>query len=179
MKKQISTDKNIKFLLFATYYLLLTTVVYAEVLERVVAIVDEDVILLSELEEAFKKVRDLTAVRQDSQKTVTEEEVLNGMINKILLLREAKKFRMEHRGGNENTLINDYIERRLKVFIRIPPEEIELFYEKNKDSFGNKDLSDIRDEIETYLIEKELNKRLLEHIRELREKAYIKIQLAE
>lgn len=166
----LNLSLNLILLLFTVYYSLFTAV-HAEVLDRVVAIVDEEVILLSEFEEAFKKA-------QDFQKMITEEEVLSGMINRILLLREAKKFGMEYRSGNENTLIHEYIERRLKVFIRIPPEETELFYEKNKDSFGNKDLHDVRDEIETYLIEKELNKRLLEHIKELRRKAYIRIQLS-
>ncbi|MBI4653812.1 MAG: hypothetical protein HY752_02295 [Nitrospirae bacterium] len=158
--------------ILVTCYLLLATAVYAEVLERVVAIIDDEIILLSEFKETFQKM-------SDSGKEITEEEVLNGMINRILLLKEAKKFRTETILGEdkENVLINEYIEKRLKAFIRIPPEDIELFYEKNKKSFDKKDFYDASDEIEIYLTEKELNKRLLNYIQELREKAYIRIQL--
>jgi uncharacterized protein (UPF0128 family) len=35
----------------------------------------------------------------------------------------------------------------------------------------------VRDEIESYLIEKEVNKKLIKHIEELRKHAYIRIQL--
>ena len=52
-------------------------------------------------------------------------------------------------------------------------------YGKNKEKFGSKDFYDVRDEIEELLIEKELNRRLIKHIEELRKNAYIKIQLTE
>lgn len=168
MKKQIIIDKNIKFLLLVTYYLLLTTFSHAEVLDRVVAIVDDEAIMLSEFNEVFQKA-------ENSKKGITEEEILDGLINRILLLKQAKKFGLT--GKDDNTLINEYIDRRLKAFIRIPFDEIELFYIKNKGSFKGKKFYDIRDEIEEYLIEEELNHRLIKHIQELREKAYIKIQL--
>lgn len=167
------------FLLSIFYFQLSTfnfvTAVNAEVLERVVAIVDDDIITLSEFKDAVQ-----TAVNSGAK--TTETEVLNGMINRILLLREAKKFRLEDsvagsQTAKDNGIINDYIEKRLKALIRISPEEIELFYEKNKKSFGNKDFYDVRDEIEEYLIEKELNNRLIKHIEELRKNAYIVIQL--
>ena len=41
--------------------------------------------------------------------------------------------------------------------------------------FSGKEYDDVRDEIEQYLIEKELNVRLKETLRELRKTAYIKI----
>lgn len=161
--------KKIFFIcLLFTVYCPLFTAIYAEVIERVVAIVDEEVILLSELDEAFQ-----SAV--NSGVKTTREEVLAGMINRILLLRQAKKFSLDKK--DDNALINEYIENRLRPFIHIPFEEIELFYKNNMDAFGKKEFYDVRDEIEAYLIEKELNKRLIEHIKELRKKAYIRIQL--
>lgn len=154
--------------LLLTCHLSLVTVVSAEVIERIVAVVDDDAITLSEFDNALQ-----TAVNPEAK-----TDVLNGMINRILLLRQAKKFKLEDsQAADDNTLINDYIEKRLKALIRISPEEIELFYEKNKKSFGDKDFYDARNEIETYLIEKELNRKLLEHIKELREKSYIRIQM--
>ncbi len=163
----------------------LITVVYAEVLDKVVAIVDDEVITLSEFNEAYQKA-------SYSGMEITREEVLDSMINRILLLKQVKRFNIKYSTvvqtiEDENELINEYIERKLKSFIRIPFEEIELFYKRNKESFlsqripedrkNTKDLYDVKDEVETYLIEKELNKRLITHIEELRKEAYIKIQL--
>jgi hypothetical protein len=184
----------IKFLLLAALYLLVPCVAitgllsassHAEVLDRVVAIVDDEVITLSEFNETYQKA-------SYSGMEITREEVLDGMINRSLLLKQVKRFNIKYSTvvqtiEDENELINEYIERRLKPFIRIPFEEIELFYKRNKESFlsqripedreNTKDLYDVRDEVETYLIEKELNKRLITHIEELRKEAYIKIQL--
>ncbi|MBI4687985.1 MAG: hypothetical protein HY756_09455 [Nitrospirae bacterium] len=158
-------------LLLVACYSLLVTAVYAELIERVVAVVDDDIILLSEFRENLQ-----AAV--SGKKSAKEEEVLQGMINRLLLLKEAKRFRIEplSEKENENILVNEYIEKRLRPFIRIPDEEIALFYRQHITSFGNKEILDVRDEIESYLAEKELNKKLLEHIEELRRKAYIRIQ---
>lgn len=174
---------------------LLPTFIYAEVLDRVVAIVDDEVVMLSEFNEAFQRAfspQDESAEAENFGIEGTQEEVLDGLINRILLLKEAKKFKREHvfaaqTRKDDNVLINEYIEKRLKAFIRIPFDEIELFYKENKEFFSpqripkgrdnNNDFYDVRDKIEAYLTEKELNKRLIRHIEELRKKAYIRIQL--
>ena len=177
--------------LLLSYYLSLGTAVNAEVLDRVVAIVDDEAVMLSEFNEAFQKAsspQDESAEGEDSGRDITEEEVLNGLINRILLLKEAKRFGPAvNTRKDDNALINEYIEKRIKSFISIPFSEIETFYKLNKEFFlpqgestgvdNNKNLYKVRDEIEAYLIEKELNKKLLMHIKELREKAYIKMQL--
>ncbi|MBI5195681.1 MAG: hypothetical protein HZA10_05125 [Nitrospirae bacterium] len=160
-----------------TVHCSLFTAVNAGVVERIVAIVDDEIITLSEFKDAFQD-----AINSGAKKT--DMEVLDGMINRILLLREGKKFRLEEpaaesRTLEDNAIINDYIGRRLKTLIHIPPEEIEQFYEKNRESFNSKDFYDVRNDIETYLVEKQLNKKLLEHINELREKSYIRIQLGD
>ena len=160
------------FLLLTSYFSL-PTYIHSEVLDRVVAIVDDEAVMLSELNEAYQKAL-------SSKTGATREEVLNGLINRVLLLKQAKKFSHSIQTRNdydENTLIKEYIEKQLKTFIRIPFEEIEQFYEKNKEKFGSKDFYDVRDEIEELLIEKELNRRLIKHIEELRKNAYIKVQL--
>ena len=167
------------FLMFllVTCHLSLVTAVNAEVVERIVAIVDDEIFTLSEFKDAFQNTI-------NSGTKNTNMEVLDGMINRILLLREGKKFRLEESAAEsrtleDNAIINDYIGRRLKTLIHIPPEEIEQFYEKNRESFNGKDFYDVRDDIETYLVEKQLNKKLLEHINELREKSYIRIQIGD
>jgi hypothetical protein len=153
----------------------LVTVVNADVLDRVAAIVDDEIILLSEVEEGYQKTL-------DSGIDIKKEDVLDSLINRILLLKQARRFTIEHASvvqstDNENALIKEYIDRNLKSFIRIPLEEIELFYKRNKENFKGKDFYDVREEIEAYLIEAELNKRLILHIEGLRKEAYIKIQL--
>ncbi len=180
---------TICFLLLSTLYSLFTPLnrnlqfltglsafVYAEVLERIVAIVNNEVILLSEFKKDYQ-----TAV--DSGAKTTEREFLDKMINRLLLLEQAKKFRLKisalshEMPASENDVINEYIERRIKAFIYIPFKEIESYYRSNRKLFDNKEFYDVRDEIENYLIEKKLNGRLLEHIEDLRKRSYIRIQL--
>ena len=173
------------FLLFTIHYSLFTVHCYAEVVDRVVAIVDDEAVMLSELNSAYQRAflpQGESAEAKNSKTDITQEEVLNGLINRVLLLKQAKKFSHSIQTRNDydgNTLIKEYIEKQLKTFIRIPFEEIEQFYEKNKESLGSKDFYDVRDKIEELLTEKELNKRLIRHIEELRKNAYIKIQLIE
>jgi hypothetical protein len=45
------------------------------------------------------------------------------------------------------------------------------------DGYSGKDFFDVRNEIEEYLIEQELNIKLLEYIEDLKRNAYIRIQL--
>lgn len=151
-------------------------VLNAELLDRVAAVVDDEIILFSEVEEAFHEANDAAL-------EVTREDVVNGLINRILLLRRAKDIRRKHiytalTKREDNILINEYIEKRLKSFIRIPHTRLELFYEENKEFF-TEDYYEVRDEIEAYLIEIELNKRLGEHLEKLRGEAYIRVQLDE
>lgn len=166
------------FFLGAHFHLLLSfsfaPPLRAEMLDRVVAVVDDEIVLYSELEEAFQGA-------VDSGIDVTLEEVLNGLINRILLLKQAKKIRRKHiltdqAVHDDNVLINEYIERRLKSFIRIPYRDIEIFHEENRKFFSD-DFYDVRGEIEAYLIELELNKRLKQHLKELKRKSYVRIQM--
>ncbi len=173
-------------LLFVTCYLLLVTVVGAEVLDRVVAIVDDEVVMLSELNETFQGTL-------NSGIDVTREEILDGLINRILLLKQARKIKRMHifetqTRMEDNLLINEYIEKRIKAFIRIPLKEIERFYEENREYFShgdglsgsdNGDIYSVRNKIEIYMTETELNKRLISHLEELRMNANIRVQLQE
>jgi hypothetical protein len=139
----------------------------AEIRDCVAAFVDNTAITMSELEEAYKKASELAP-------GITKEEVLNTMINKVLLLREAKKIGLE--ASSEDELLKEYADLKIRAFIRIREEEITAFYEKHVNDFQGKELESVRDEIEGYLTEKEVNERLKSRIKELREKAYIKIE---
>lgn len=141
---------------------------HAELIDRVVAFVDDKAITLSELEENY---RDSVKLKPE----IMREEVLNTLINRTLLLREAKKLRID--APSKDEIIHEYIELKLRTFIKITEEDIKDFYEKNTKEFGKTELDDVRDKIEDYLIEKEVNLRLKKHIEDLRSNAYIKIQL--
>ena len=60
---------------------------HGKVLERIVAIVNDDIILLSELNDALDSA-------EKSGKEVNKKELLSDMVDRILLLQEAKKFRI-------------------------------------------------------------------------------------
>jgi hypothetical protein len=141
-----------------------------EIRDRVVASVDNTAITLSELEMKYAAT---VKVIPD----ITRNEVLDTMVNRALILREAKKIRLE--APSEDDLLREYIDLRIKTLIIIKEEELADFYEKHIDDFQGEDFETVRGKIENYLIEKELNQRLKSHVNELREKACITIQLNE
>jgi hypothetical protein len=161
------------FFILARYFLVIiallfsiNSLLYAGIKDRVVAFVDDTAITLSELDEAYSDSIKLTP-------EITKEEVLNSMINRILLLREAKKLRLN--APTDEEILKEYISLRLRPHIK--EEDVVDFYKKHIDDFHGKDFETVREEIEHYLNEKEFNQLLKNHIDELREKAYIKIQL--
>jgi hypothetical protein len=164
--------KNFGHLICAVFVLLMLLChcfpVAAAISDRVVAFVDNIAITASELE---MKYAETVKVNPDIKK----EEVLNTMINRTLMLREAKKMRLE--APSEDELLKEYIDLKIRAFIRIKDEEITDFYNKHAADFKGKELDAVRDEIENYLTEKELNQRLKTHIQELREKACVQVQL--
>lgn len=139
----------------------------AEVLrDWVVAFVDDEAITNSELQEQYRATLKITP-------DISKEEVLNTMINRILILREAKKYRIEV--PSPDAVLKEYIDLKERAFIRVPETEIEKYFKENSSMFPGKGFEDVRDDIEQYLIEKELNVRLKKTLDELRKTAYIKI----
>jgi len=138
----------------------------AEVIDRVIACVDDRAITLREFDDIYEKTR---KIRPD----ITREEVLNTFINRILLIREAKKLKIE--APSEDELMNEYIELKVKAFIRIKEEDIRNFYSSHPGEFKDMNYDSVRDRIEDYLVQLELNRLLKRHIDELRSNAYIKI----
>jgi hypothetical protein len=144
------------------------SLVIGEIRDRVVAYIDDTAITLSELE--MKYAETLKVIPN-----TTKEDVLNTMINRSILLREAKKIRLE--SPSEDELLREYIDLRIRTFILIKDEELFDFYEKHLEDFQGEKFEAVRAEIEKYLIEKKINERLKLHILELREDACIKIDL--
>ena len=161
------------FILLSVIFLLhlaLCTLLFAEIRDRVVTFVDNTAITLCELEMKY-------AATVKVIPNISRNEILDTMVNRVLLLREAKNIRLE--APSEDELLKEYIDLRIKTLISIKEEELTDFYEKHLDDFQGKDFETVREKIENYLIEKGLNQRLKSHINELREKACIKIQLNE
>ncbi len=141
---------------------------HAAVRDRVIAFVDDQAITLSELEESYRTTNALS-------RNITHEEVLNTMINRVILLKEAKKYRIEAPTIDE--VMKEYIDLKIRAFIRVNDADIEKFYNANLQNFQGKEYEDVRDEIDMFLTEKELNERLKESLNELRKKSYIRIYL--
>jgi hypothetical protein len=132
---------------------------HAAIQDRVVAFVDNTAITLSDLEAKYAETVKGTP-------NITTMEVLTTMVNRTLLLREAKRFRLE--APSEDELLKEYIDLKIRAFIRIRDQEIMDFYQQHLVDFQGKELDEVRDQIETYLIENELNQRLKSHIDKLR-----------
>jgi len=147
----------------------------SELVERIVAVVNDNVILLSEFKAAMRQA-------EESSKEVTAKEVIDRMIDNHLLLEQAKKFSFRRNAGDAapstpDKVIKNYIDKRIKVLIYIPFRDIESYYYNNIDKYSDRDFYDVKSEIEKYLINKTLEIRIQEHIDELREDARIRIQL--
>ncbi len=139
---------------------------YPSIIDCVVAYINNTAITLSELESTYDATHKINS-------GVSRKEVLETMINRILLLKEAQKLRLE--ASSEDALLKEYIDLKIKTFIQINENEIKDYYQKNIGIFQNSEYDDVSEKIEKYLIEAELNRRLKSHINELREKSCIKI----
>ncbi len=140
----------------------------AEVIDKVVAFIDTEAITLSELRDTHEKTLKLSP-------DITEQEVLATMINRVLLLREARRLRLE--APDEDQLLEEYIDLKVRAFIKIKESDIRDVYASNIGEFGGKDYTGVKDDIEAYLFEKEVNYRIRRHLEGLREKTYVRVLL--
>jgi hypothetical protein len=141
-----------------------------QIKDRVVAYVDNTAITLSELEIQYA----------DTLRTipdVTREEVLETMINRTILLREARKLKLE--AHSEEELLSEYIDLKIRAFIRLQDEELKDFYTQNAEEFQGREFEEVREEIDRYLIEKKLNEQLKTHLKKIRDDSCVQIQLHE
>ncbi len=156
--------------LLVTCYLLFVTVPSsAGLIDRVVAYVDDTAITLSEFEKNYVRMKKTVSA-------ISEDEVLNSMINSLLLLKEAKKMRIE--APTKDEILKDYVDVKIKSAIIIREEDVERFYNEHREDFKGKDYIYVRDEIERYLFELETNRQLKKHLEELRSHTEIRIQPA-
>lgn len=165
LRKRLNFIFILSFLIFTFTF---TFTCFSAVIDRIVAYVDDTAITLSEFEENYEKMKKTVA-------DIKEEDVINSMINRLLLLKEAKKMKLEALTDDE--LLKDYIDIKIGSSILIKEDAISLFYSEHINEFKGKDYLSVRDDIEKYLFEREINKQLKKHLEELRANAEIKIQL--
>ena len=68
----------------------------------------------------------------------------------------------------------EYIELKLKTFIKITEDDLREFYDKNRKEFGKAEFDDAREKIEEYLVEKEVNIKAEKAYRRLKVKGVYK-----
>ncbi|HSW61825.1 MAG TPA: hypothetical protein VLH56_00675 [Dissulfurispiraceae bacterium] len=141
---------------------------YGEIVDRVVASVNDTAITLSELREKHAAMRKSVAA-------VTENESLQSMINAQLLLEKARHMRIE--GETPDELIATYIDLKIRSSVVVQQDAILSYYGENLEKLGGAEFSLVREDIEKYLTELETTKLLKEHIQNLREVADIAILL--
>ena len=162
---------RVRYVLFVIFVCMaLCSSLSAGIKDGVVAYVDSTAITLSELEKKYAETVHVTPA-------VTREEVLDTMINRLLFVREARKIRLKSQ--LEDELLKEYVDLKIRAFIRIKDEEIRTFFDTHASDFLEKELDEMREDIENYLIEQAVNKRLKEHIAELRNNTCVKMQLNE
>jgi hypothetical protein len=140
----------------------------AEVLDRVVASVDDIALTLSELEAHYR-------LMQEKHRDISREEVINSMINRVLLLRAAQRMRLE--ASTDDGLLKEYVELKIRSLVVIKEETVMHYYSEHQAEFDGRPYAAARDDIEAYLAERETNRRLKEHLRELREQSDISVRL--
>lgn len=140
-----------------------------ELADRVVASVGTTAITLSEFQERF-------AALKAKQPDTSEEAAINSMINGILLLEKARQMRLE--GKHADDLIAEYINVKIRAAILIRDEEIDRYLSEHRLKPGTQENASVRTKVEELLTEKEVNKALEKHLKELREAADIRIQLS-
>ncbi len=165
----MSNLKNICATLLLALLVALPSVSPAGVIDRVVAYVDDRAITERELDTVHQRAI-------SSGLRPTRAETLEKLINRILLVGEALKLRIE--GANEDELVHEYIDLKVRAFITLRDSDVRQHYLENSWKYKGASYESIKDNIRQLLEEKEVNASLRRHLEKIREKADIRIMLA-
>jgi hypothetical protein len=158
--------KYILIIILLSSILLGTGDTYAEIIDRVAAFVDDEVITLRELDKQYN-------ILHAKDITITKDIALNTMINQLLIEKDAIRRRII--GMNKDETVIKYINLYIRSQVRIKQDEITDYYKENIENLKNNKIEDIRDDIEKILIEKQVNIKVRELLYELKSKSNIKI----
>jgi hypothetical protein len=142
--------------------------VWAELVDKIIASVDDTAITHRELENTREEFLS-SGIR------ISPERTLDIMIDRLLMLREAKKLRFE--GDTEDKLILEYVNLKIKAFISVRKVTIRNYYDSHKDDFRGISFEDARKDIRSMLVNRITNTRLRQHLDNLKKESDIKIYL--
>lgn len=183
----------------------------AEIIDRILVVVNGDIITKGDLDDAIE-VALMRNPGERHNRAAVEKDVLEELINRRLLLQEARRLMISDvsdeemdaavrqvRSGytseqefmnaladadmteadlreqlKDQLLIQRFIERRVRLLVRVDMDEVKRFFEANKEGMGDRGFREFRDELRDLLIEKKTNERLEEYRKELRAKADIR-----
>ena len=160
--------KDICAMLLLASMIALPSVSPAGVIDRVVAYVDDRAITERELDAVHQRAL-------SSGLRPTRAETLEKLINRILLVGEALKLRVE--GTGEDELIHEYIDLKVRAFITLRESDVRQYYDENSWKYKGASYESIKDDIRLLLEEKAVNARLRRHLEKIRERADIRIML--
>ncbi len=111
-----------------------------------------------EVEKAFKQIRakypDEKAFEAALEKDeITRDELKNNLRDQILVVK--------------------YVDRRIRAFVRVTPDEEKKYYERHEKDFAAKNFTEAEPDIKRLLTERETNRKLDEYLRDLKSKADI------
>ncbi|MGC2425002.1 MAG: SurA N-terminal domain-containing protein [Nitrospirota bacterium] len=111
-----------------------------------------------EVEKAFMKVKsrypDEKAFEEALQKEeITPDELKDNLRDQLLVIK--------------------YVDRRIKAFVLVTPDEERKYYDEHKKDFGDKDFAEAEPEIKRLLTERDTDRKLGEYLRDLKSKADI------
>ncbi|MBE0618735.1 MAG: hypothetical protein IH608_12560 [Proteobacteria bacterium] len=158
----------------------------AQVLDSIVARVDERVVTWSEV----LQEREIRRVEGEPESLRDPETVLAGLLRRYLLRAEAEKLRLPEQPGapdqdvealgedawadlarigldradleeraRERRLVDQYLALRREMTF-VPESEIRTFYGQQTDVFGQKSLAEVRDEVRAYLADQAFRREL-------------------
>jgi len=113
----VNVNKFTAWIVFLVAWMLTPALTHAEVADRIVAIVNDEVLTLTEFNTAFEPIRkkvEENYKNQDLSKIMPEAKlvVLNRMIDQNLIEQEAKKSSIVIKDDELMDAINDFIKRR-------------------------------------------------------------------
>lgn len=157
-------------IIFLSFIVLSNSFSDAKIIDRIAAYVNDTAITCSEVKENYEKTK-------KTMPDITVKDVIISMINRQLLIDDAKRLRLE--AENEDAMLKLYIDIKIGALIFIKEEDILNFYNEHLSEFEGKEYLSVRDEIEKYLFHLEMNKRIKEHLENLWLKSDIKIFLTD
>ncbi len=105
----------------------------------------------------------------------TKAQSLEALINKILIVAEALKLRIE--GESDDVLVREYINLKVRAFITIKEGDVLAHYKENQWKYKGASYDSIKGDIRKLLEEKAVNEKLKRQLKILRKGSSIRIML--